>query len=257
MHASTRACTTPRISISSISNGSPGPMRRLRASARLSIAFIQRRNPVRSARSGDHDMRHTTLTQQRALHRRSEVQGGDRPSCGLLRVPSHERRVACASLSASGHSPPSCGANSHAPPDEGRMRKSSRSMASMTLSATCSGSSMPSTLATPPSRSLDHRRSNRLRTEDRDPYAAIAVSDREPLGESDRGMLGHRIGRRLHMAQESGGRGGVDQVTGAALSHARCDGPCGIDMRHDVDVPSTAANPRSVCPHRPYGRCRR
>jgi hypothetical protein len=82
-----------------------------------------------------------------------------------------------------------------------------------------------------------HRRAHRLGTQHRDLDALLAIGDGQPFRESDRGVLGHRVGRRSDLRQQPGGRSRVEQVAAAAFDHARNQVARRVHMGHQIDVP--------------------
>jgi hypothetical protein len=52
---------------------------------------------------------------------------------------------------------------------------------------------------------LGHRGPDCLRAQHRHPKTLRAMGDREPLGESDHGMLGDRVGSGADLRQQAGG----------------------------------------------------
>ena len=78
---------------------------------------------------------------------------------------------------------------------------------------------------------------NRLRTQHRHPDALVVVGDRQPLGERDRGRLGHRVRHRADLREQAGGRRRVQQIALAAGDHRGQHGTGGVDVRHAVHLP--------------------
>ena len=70
----------------------------------------------------------------------------------------------------------------------------------------------------------------------RDLQPLLAVRDREPLRERERGVLGHRIRRAADLREQSRGRRGVQQVAAATIDHAGNEDPSRIDVREHVDT---------------------
>ena len=69
---------------------------------------------------------------------------------------------------------------------------------------------------------LEHPGLHALRADGLDGDAAVAVGDREPLGEADRGVLGHGVRRRAdHREQPGGRRGDHEPAALAVLEPAR------------------------------------
>ncbi len=66
---------------------------------------------------------------------------------------------------------------------------------------------------------------------------ALAVLDRQPLGERDSGVLGDAVGQRGDLRQQAGGGRRVDQISLAALEHLRQQRARSPDVRHHVDAP--------------------
>src|SRR4051812_23464959 len=60
---------------------------------------------------------------------------------------------------------------------------------------------------------VQHVGADALRTQRRDLDAAIAVRDRQPFGECERGVLGDRVGRRLNVREQPGSGHRLQQIT--------------------------------------------
>ena len=56
---------------------------------------------------------------------------------------------------------------------------------------------------------LGHARAHAHRAQAAHPQAAVAVGDRQPFGERDRGVLGHRVGHGADLRQQAGGLNAV------------------------------------------------
>jgi len=84
-----------------------------------------------------------------------------------------------------------------------------------------------------------HVGSNRLWAENGDPDSAIAVGDRNPLGERDGRVFGDRIGRRADLRKKTGGRTGIQQIALASFEHRGKNRMSCVHMGHDIDVPDT------------------
>ena len=84
---------------------------------------------------------------------------------------------------------------------------------------------------------LEHPGLHPLRADRLHGHAALAVGDREPLGEADGGMLGDRVRRRPDHREQPGRRGGDHEpAAGAVGQPAWHQQPCGADVGHHVDV---------------------
>ena len=70
----------------------------------------------------------------------------------------------------------------------------------------------------------------------RDVDAAVAVGDREPLGERDGGVLGHRVRRDADLGQQAGGGRRDDEAAAAPLEPAGHEQPRRDDVGAHVDV---------------------
>jgi hypothetical protein len=86
-------------------------------------------------------------------------------------------------------------------------------------------------------RKFEHRRPHALRADAGDLDARVAVLDRHPLGERHGGVLGDAVDEGGDLRQQSGGRGGVDEVAVAAGDHLRQQRPRGPHVSHHVDAP--------------------
>ena len=84
------------------------------------------------------------------------------------------------------------------------------------------------------------RREDGRRAEHADADATIAVHHREPLGEADRCVLGHRVGDGVGDHEQAGRRRDVEQVSAALLEHVRDRVLRGEDLRHQVDADDLA-----------------
>ena len=88
---------------------------------------------------------------------------------------------------------------------------------------------------------LEHPGAHALRADRLHGDAAVAVGHREPLGEADRGVLGHRVRRAADHRQQARGRGGHHEPPALAaglgggdpLGHQQ---PGGAHVGHHVDV---------------------
>jgi len=67
--------------------------------------------------------------------------------------------------------------------------------------------------------------------------ALVPVGDRQPFGERDQRVLGHRVRRGAELGQQAGGRRGEQQVSLAAGQHPRQHRPRRVDVAVHVDVP--------------------
>ena len=72
-----------------------------------------------------------------------------------------------------------------------------------------------------PEPALQHRGVDAHRAQAADADAAVAVGDREPLGERHRRVLRHRVGRRAYLRREPGRRRRGQEVPAAALEPKR------------------------------------
>jgi hypothetical protein len=67
-------------------------------------------------------------------------------------------------------------------------------------------------------------------------HAPSAVAHRQPFGEGDGRVLGHRVRGRADLREQAGGGGGGQEVSLAALEPARQQRLCGMNVRAEVDV---------------------
>ena len=63
------------------------------------------------------------------------------------------------------------------------------------------------------------------------------MGDAEPFAKAQRRVLGHRVGRGVDLAEQAGGRHGLQQPALAARQHLRQHRVGGMHMGHQVDVP--------------------
>ncbi len=68
------------------------------------------------------------------------------------------------------------------------------------------------------------------------PDPLVPVADGQPLGESDGGVLGHAVGRRAQLGEQTGGRRDRDEMSAAALKPLRHNSFRCSDVSTQVDV---------------------
>ena len=110
--------------------------------------------------------------------------------------------------------------------------------------------SMPSSRRPRPG--LEHGGVHALRAQARHLDALVAVGDRQPLGEGDGGVLGHRVRRGADVGEQPGGRRGGEEVALAPLEHPGTSARAAYTWAMTLTCQIASSRRRA-----PRGRCRR